>query len=173
MPKLWIANLSKQNHDFLYRLPGRKGLDPLLERIPIGQQVAIGGLDLTSEEIAYVIEQHTPYGLRDANELSSLKTYAGRCYSIGTPVKLDNMLYVFEKNDESLNVRAAEIREDQAAVISGQIQETMSEHGVNVPRTTVETMEETSGTPKLAQGFESVQPGVEPRHGGRQGRRGS
>jgi hypothetical protein len=170
MPKLFVANTSKQHHDFAYRLAEDKNIR--IETIRIGSQVCVGGDSLTHEMIAKIIEQHAPYGLRDAKTLSGVKDFVGLCYSIDKPVPMDNMLVLFEKNDVVLNDRAADRREDIAASIAHNTQAQMEGADVTLQRTEVEIEEQTKdGAPKVNEGFEVTGDGVTPRHPGRTGRR--
>jgi len=70
-----------------------------------------------------------------------------------------------------LDETAEERREDAAAAIAAQNQSRVGDAGVRVARTEVEMSEATSGNPTINNGFEILAEGVEPRHGGRQGRR--
>jgi hypothetical protein len=168
MPSLFIANTSKQNQIFNYRLPEHP--IPKYVDIRVGTQVKIPG-DLSPEAIKAIIEHATPYGLKAVNELPRNRDFVGLCYSINEPVKLDHLYSTFEQNDVVLNEKAEERREDQAAIIAQEIQNSMHEVGVEVPRAEVTMVEETKDTPRVANGYEVTAPGVAPKHGGKPGRR--
>jgi hypothetical protein len=169
MTKLFIANTTKQHHDFAYRLPEDKNVR--IETIRIGTQVAVGG-DLSMDVIARIIEQHSAYGLRDARTLSGVKDFVGLCYSIDKPVPMDNMLVLFERNDEVLNERADQRREDIAGAIAHNTQSQMEGADVTLQRAEVEVVEETkNGTPAVSSGYEVTADGAPSRHNARKGRR--
>lgn len=170
MAKLFIANTTKQHHDFAYRIAEER--QARQETIRAGTQMAIGG-ELTHDVIVSIIQQHEAYGLRDATTISRMRDFVGLCYSIDKPVPLDNMLYTFEKNDETLNDRAANRREQAAAAIAQNIQSSAAELGVRVPRTEVETVEETRGQPNVDNRFEILEQGVNSRHGAKPSTRSS
>lgn len=161
--QLFVANTTKQHHDFTYRLPEDK--NTRMETIKAGTQLAVGG-DLPSNIVAEIIKQHAPYGLRDANELSRLDDYVGLCYNIGKPVPLENMLFLFDSNDKQLDSRAVERRETEAVAIAQTVETMGRETGTPVRRTEIETQESTVGgaEPKLNSGIEVPREGVPPRH---------
>lgn len=161
MPRLFICNTSKQHHDFTYKLPHENTFR--MESIRSGSQIRLA-MDMTADVIAEIIHQHTPYGLKDANKLSSVKEYVGLCYSIDKPVPLDNLLYLFETNGPKLNERAQVKREEVAVATAEQLSERMQELGVSVPRTEVTMEEDTKGTQSINEGYEVTQPGVAPKH---------
>jgi hypothetical protein len=175
MPSLYIANMSKQHHDFAFRLKG----DPSIryQSIRIGTQSRIAG-DLPLPMIEDIIQQHQRYGLKSVEEASRCRGFVGLCYSIGDPVKLfdqpDRLDEIQARNSEALNDRAEAIREDTAGAIATKIQETMHEAGVEVPRSELTIVEETrEGTPKVANGYEVNHDATgQSRHrGAKQGRR--
>jgi hypothetical protein len=168
MASLYIANTSKQNHIFIYR---EFESQQLRERpIPIGSQICLVD-DAPISEIEYIVKQHAHFGLTKASELIGRRGFVGMCYSIDAPVNVDRMFERLETNDSALNDRSEEQRNNTVAAIANGLQERMQEHGVKVPRTEVEVVEETKGTPKIAVGTEVVEPGTQPRHGGQRARR--
>lgn len=163
MPKLFIANTTKQIHDFICWLPGVSKL--YQTQIKPGSQVMIG--DFTTSDIDNIVKQHAVYGLRASRDVPKDREYVGLCYSVDKPVTMTVLYDGFAKNDEILNERAEVRREEQAAAIAANIKQTMAEHGVDVPRAEVTLVEETRGgvTPSIAKGYEVVDEGVLPRHG--------
>lgn len=166
MATLYIANTSKQHHQFMYRLPEQQ--IPRSDIIRIGAQMRIG--DLSREQIDHIIKQHQRYGLKSVDELQRNRDYIGLLYSIDKPVPLNNERVLgdtFAHNDEVLNDKAKDRREEAAVAVAENIQNTMQHHGVEVPRAEVEVVEDTRGTPKVADGYEVVREGTRPRHEGR------
>jgi hypothetical protein len=170
MASLFVANMSKQHQDFTFRLPG----DPATksQMIRVGTQQRIGG-DLKPEIIAKIIEQHTPYGLKAARELPRNREFVGLCYSVDTPVQLEHWGQTLEMNDDVLNDRAEQRREDTAATIANSIQHAMQERGVTVPHAEVSIVEDArpGDTPRIARGYETSSEGQAPRHASKPGRR--
>jgi hypothetical protein len=164
MATMYVANLNRQVNDFTYRLP--EETKPKSIKIQIGQQVRLG--DMSQDTIDRIVQQMARYGLRNVTELQQTRGYVGLLYSVGKPVPLDNERIVdgtVEQNDAVLNASAETRREATAAVVASQIQSEMAQRGVQVPRAEIEIVEETRGaTPKLARGYEVVQPGMKSRH---------
>lgn len=170
--KLFIANTNKQNEDFTYRLPEEKNFR--VETIRAGTQTMVGGKELTQVEVATIIEQKTPYGLRDARQLSSLKDYVGLSFSLDRPVPLDSMIVLFEQNDERLNERAGLRLEKAMAAIADNAESLVRDAGLHLQNAEVEVVEQTTGgaAPKLSAGLEVVGEGGTSRRAGKPGRRG-
>ncbi len=166
MPKLYIANTSKQHHLLLVRLPEESKV--ISQDIRAGQQVVVGNRNLTQADVDYVVSKQTRYGLKPVAELHRNHAFVGLLYSVDKPVQLDHIYSTFEQNDDALNEKASTRREHEAASIASRIQETMASMGVDVPRAEVTVVEDTRGqSPRIAEGFEVVAEGVTPRHGGK------
>ncbi|MGO0649294.1 hypothetical protein [Citrobacter freundii] len=110
--KLYIANTTKQRHDFAYRKPetGRLVYHP----INAGSQAVV--IDGTRAEIDLIIQQHAEYGLIDATNIDQNRIYIGLCYSIDKPVASKVIEKAMRDNDSHLN-RAAHDRR-QASVLA-------------------------------------------------------
>lgn len=182
---LFIANPTKQNHVFMYFQPSvhdeyreetisgaprrifvRYGTPRRVLDIRAGGQISISGLD--QHQVDGIVKQHKRYGMRsqkefEQGELSSL------VYNIDTPVSLVHIEHGLKTRDDFLTDRSREIREDTAAAVAQQIQNTMGDMGVDVPRVEVSTVEETKSRdqrPKISEGYEINKEGVSPRHSG-------
>ncbi|HHK5918292.1 TPA: hypothetical protein ACQVIK_002539 [Serratia marcescens] len=110
--KLYIANTTKQRHDFAYRQPETGRL--IYHPINAGAQSVV--LDGTRGEIDLVIQQHGVYGLIDATKIDQNRVYIGLCYSIDKPVQSRIIEKAMRDNDDHLNRAAHERR--QASVIA-------------------------------------------------------
>lgn len=100
MSKLFIANLTKQHFDFLYRVPENTKL--LSESIGAGKQIALSG-EFTRDVIDLIVEQHLEYGLRAASEVYSNANKDIKvplAYSIDKPVDIDKLLHGITANDD-------------------------------------------------------------------------
>lgn len=170
--RLYIANTTKQHHQFLYRLP--EDSVPRSASVKIGTQEQLPG-DFSPEQIQHIVDQKTPYGLKNWAEVKNTRDFVGLCYSVGKPVEMDHILTAVEHNDEVLDSAAEDRREVEAAVVANNIQSSMREVGVDVARTEV-TMQEDTGKsgkePSVANGFEiGAKPDTTSKHGARKSRR--
>lgn len=171
MPKLFIANCTKQHHDFVYRVPETMQLKSQL--IKAGEQAWIAHSEFPSDWIQKIVSDHKRYGLVHASEVKNAKTFIGLCYTVDKPMTLDAILSGFAVNDEVLQDLAEERRERVAGEAVATIQNVMRPLGVNVPQAEVEFVEEPGDgkTPALAKGYQAVTPGRTPRHEGKQSSR--
>jgi hypothetical protein len=101
--KLYIANCSKQVHNFLYRVPEATGLraQPIKE----GGQIQISG-ELQPEAIDYVVNQHVRYGLIPVDDIDRAKPFIGLCYSIDRPIPATKIQKLMIHNQGILEERA-------------------------------------------------------------------
>jgi hypothetical protein len=121
MPKLWIANTTKQSHDFVYRPRLRATLekteDGILKpvfgeqrnyMIPYAGQVCIGD-KLSDAEIKNILDQRQD--VVDFQGLNRVRGFQGLCYRIGeNEVPLGEIMERIETND---NVRTAQVKDRQ------------------------------------------------------------
>lgn len=168
MPKLFVANLSKQHHLFLYQLLGSSGTIP--QEIPIGAQVEIHGsrgMELDMDQINAIVEHHSRYGLKSVAEARKVQGFTGLVYGVDKPVNLDERGFVEEvvhSSDETLNERNADRRSNTTAAIAKRLGDVGAGSKAPLLRTEVEQSEETEGTPRVDVGVEAVSQGVRPRN---------
>ena len=112
--KLYIANMTKQQHDFLYRVPESPRVHRQL--IPAGAQIQVHRDD-TLAVLEAIVAQHSSYGLKPAHEVLNRKGYTGLCYSIDAPIAVDTFMVAQEQNDDALIEQGAERRKNEAAAI--------------------------------------------------------
>lgn len=156
--KLFVANLSKHNFHFTYRLPERQ---VIAMDIPIGFQKQIGG-DMESADIQRIVGHYAKYGMLPAREIPNLRQWTALCYSVDAPVDLDTFYEGYERNDAELTARSEETRAETAVAISAQTSQVLD---TPIHRTEVEMIEQTAGsTPRVASGIEVVTEGTRPRH---------
>jgi hypothetical protein len=124
---LYIANTTKQNHDFSYRRA--EVPHPTLIKIPAGTQ-AVVIKDGDSGDVDRVIAQHRKYGLKPIAEAAKSKNFVGLCYSIDHPIKFKDMKVVFEHNDKALKDQGRKNVEEVAAAVNAGIDEKLQERGV-------------------------------------------
>src|SRR5271155_2987089 len=129
MPKLWIANTTKQIHTFCYRpkigAGGKSAEDGILrpvfgemrqQSIPVGGQICVGGADgISDEEIKVILNQHKH--IVEFKDLNRVKGFQGMCYRIGSdPVPIGEIMERIETNDE---VRTQQNEDRQTATTLG------------------------------------------------------
>lgn len=121
MTKLYVANCSQQNQSVNYRLIESVGVKQ--QTIEIGQQIILGGRDITDIQIDGIIEQLDPYGFFRADTIGKQHHYAGLVYSLDKPVSLDLMSRVIERNREILIHKGREIRQQAAVAVNNSLDE--------------------------------------------------
>ena len=91
---VFIANDTRQNWTFQYRLRGGEGgqlLGPFMVEIPSGQQIDIGR-GWSQDQAFYVVEQLETHGARDASDTKKpMGKHLGLIYRISAPVKSDEI----------------------------------------------------------------------------------
>ncbi|EOW6510863.1 hypothetical protein ACOZXQ_000583 [Cronobacter malonaticus] len=117
--KLFIANTTKQRHDFAYRQPETGRL--IYHPINAGSQVVV--MDGSRAEIDLIIQQHSNYGLIDSAKIDQNRVYIGLCYSIDKPVASKVIEKAMRDNDEHLNRAAHDRRQASALATSNALAE--------------------------------------------------
>lgn len=119
MAKLYIGNCTHQQHDFNYRRPEMKSV--LMQTIQAGGQVPLTG-DLSTHDIASIIEQHAKYGLVSVSDIDRTKPFIGLCYSIDKPISVENLRRGFMHNEAVLTQEGVKLREESAVALSNVIE---------------------------------------------------
>lgn len=184
MPKLFIANTTKQHHDFVYRPKIGSGgktedgvLKPIygemrLQHIPVGGQICVSGVS-TDAEIRNILDQHKH--IVEFKSLNRVRGFQGLCYRQDDPVPIEEILERLETNDK---VRTEENKDRQAATalkIASKMREVASDdqspfkdlHETNVQVAQKGDKEVNEGTPKLNQVVEVTEDGKSPTTRGR------
>lgn len=133
--KLYIANCTKQNIEFPYRIPEEVSLR--IQRIGIGRQIQIAG-DLSTADIDAILKQHKKYGLIPVAEVKNMRMFTGMCYSVDRPISIDNIMLVIDRNTRILVERGKEFRKQAAVSANNLIDHHLAE--ANNP-STLETLE--------------------------------
>lgn len=143
--KLFIANCTKQNIDFQYRLPESARIFQRL--INIGQQERIHSDNLTVEEIDHIVKQHAPYGLVRVDEIDRTKSFIGMCYSIDKEVNMQRVMSALAHNDDVLEERGRITRQESAVALNNSLEQA-TQGQAKLHHTEVAIQEETpKGTP--------------------------
>jgi len=164
--KLYVANTTRQAHQFLYQVPEYPA--PFMQNIPPGGQIAVSK-DLNPVQLEAVVQHHRMYGMVHADERPN--GYSGLCYSVDKPVKLDRIQNAVVHNDAVLAERGRKQREDAAIAVNSQIETQMREQDMpgNLRVLEMEAVEEVSGadTPRVAEGVRVSRESPAPRARGR------
>ncbi len=140
--KLYVGNLTDQNHKFIYRVesvPGR----PVETPIGAGQQACVYNNDRPDvdqkAEIDAVLKQHVPYGIVEASSIDLKKGFAGLCYSIDKIIDVEKLLRGMKANEDARVKTALTQRKDAVQALAAALQE---ESGGGLRSLTVETIEQ-------------------------------
>lgn len=141
MSILYVANTSKQHHDFIYRVP-EEFHKIRTQKIMIGEQIRVYQDD-TIEKLNAIVEQHTRYGLAAANEVDRTKPFIGLLYQFDKPIDVNKFMYADEHNAGVYEEQGREIRQTAAAALHNQIEQVGSSQLQNLQ---AEVVEETNQT---------------------------
>jgi hypothetical protein len=164
--KMYVANATKLNVDFLYRVPGQTGLRN--QHVPIGGQVALSG-DLTGEEIDAIVEQHARYGMVAVDAIDQSVEFSGTCYSIDKPIHMAKIEKLMRHNSEELVKRGRKIRQEAALSSSNSLEANLDDAagqdapGVNKFEMSVveENHDDRDENPAIAEGVRVTRAGGE------------
>ena len=150
MSTLYVANTTRQFHDFVYRIPGA-GARVRVQKIPPGEQVRIHEKDAPPQEIDSIVEQHSRYGLLPVAEIDRRRPYVGLCYSIDKPINVEKLIVGIGTNDDAAVARAKQARKEAAVAASVAIQE---DGGPGLESIEVEVIREGRDVEPFAEGVE-------------------
>ena len=137
MSKLYVCNATRQIQEFTYRLPERPGAK--MQTVPIGGQVVIGGGELTTPDIDYIIEHHKKYGLVSFEEVEQKRTeFSGMCYSIDRPITSERIERAMKRNIDLLEARGKQIRREAAVAANDKIEHDLADSGLDAGITGLE-----------------------------------
>lgn len=138
MAKLYIANCTRQRHEFIYRAPEQK--NPVTQVIDIGQQIMVWK-DAPKDELNNIVEQHEHYGLINVANIDRSKFFVGMCYQFDKPIDVNKIMYTVENNDTVLEERALKARKQAATVISHSLNQVAQDAGNALGNVDVEIKE--------------------------------
>jgi len=113
MATMYIANSTKQHHEFVYRLPEQTKIYSIT--IPYGEQRELLHKDLSSDLIDYILNQHkgdTSEYMVEAKTIDRSKGFVGLIYSFDKPVDAELIANTIYENDGELDLLAKKYRED-------------------------------------------------------------
>lgn len=120
--KLYIANCSRQAHNFNYKLPEKAQ--------SFGAVIQAGGqhmIDNQSDIIKHIIEQHEPYGFQRCDKVDH--TFSGICYAIDKPVTVGIIVDNAEQKTENLDDMSQKILEANAVSLSNAVDQAVMQSG--------------------------------------------
>jgi hypothetical protein len=163
--KLYVANVTKQNFTFTYRVPERS--QPCAQLIPFGSQICLApngsNTDLTQQEIDAILEQYDKYGIEDANGLDQNKKdkrpFSGICYSIGKPVSEARLQKSTVKLEQGLDKLGRQIRQEAAVAAQQDIEKRIMK-GDQMPKPFDVSVEEVIPSKGLDEDLTHISDGV-------------
>ena len=113
MTKMYVANCTKQNHTFTYRIPDSSETltRPRALEIKAGAQIKVPD-DLTTPQVDSIIRQHARYGMVSVAELDRTRPFVGLCYSLDKPVSVDSIRRGLSHNDDVLREKGRQLRQE-------------------------------------------------------------
>jgi hypothetical protein len=124
MPTLYVANASKQKHDFIYRIPEETSIRR--QQIPAGGQITVYQPNASLEIVRAIVDQHLKYGLVDVADIDRRKPFVGICFSLDKPIKVDKIMQADEHNAGVLQEASLEARKLSAAALHNSINQATS-----------------------------------------------
>src|SRR5262245_25451386 len=124
MPRLYVANCTSQDLNLTYRMIESKR--PHVQPIMAGQQIIVGGADVSLPQAEHLLEQLTRFGMRLVQELSSLlpNVDVPMVGSLDKPITSDIITDVVAHNGRAAFQRGKKFREEAAIAASTNIART-------------------------------------------------
>lgn len=138
---LYIANCSKQPHDFHYWVP--EGRRPFSRTVQPGSQIKLEFA--TRDVVDHVLSQHEAYGITDARELKAGQPFSGMAYSVDKPLNVDEITAGLGYRDDTMIEAATDARKVQAVVNDAVLAETALRTGSKLLHSEVEVIEQSKG----------------------------
>lgn len=111
MPNIYIANSTKQNYEFRYRISGNPKI--YVKQIPLGTQIMLDQTDLNTDEIENIIAQHRGDAFEymvESGKIDRTKGHIGLIYRIGSPVDAELIANTIVRNDAVLTKDSEKMR---------------------------------------------------------------
>jgi hypothetical protein len=161
MTILFIANCSKQEHNFTYALP--ENMRPFYQSIRAGGQIKIEG---SLQDVNSIIDQHKVYGLQNAKEIG--RNFGGICYQIDQVIDVESIHHGFSQTEKEQIDRALEAQKITAVASDQILANKAQEFGVQQKapleiEVTEQKLNAADTAPKMSQVIEVVRDGMQPR----------
>ena len=125
MPKLFIANCTKQRQNFAYRLPEHPSFRE--QPIEIGPQIQVSG-NLSQLDVSAIIEQHRVYGMIEVHEKAP-QGFVGLCYSVDKPVPSTPIQDLILHNTEIMTNIGRSQRQEAAVAFNSMAENNVRQFG--------------------------------------------
>jgi hypothetical protein len=119
MTKMYVANCSRQEHDFYYNLP--ESPRSYIQHISQGGQIPIG-MELNPAQVEAIILQHEKYGFMPWDRVHTSKQYCRLIYSLDRSVPLSAIHEMIGRNDSALGEIGREARKQAAVALNNQLE---------------------------------------------------
>lgn len=140
MTDLYIANCTKQPHDFLYRVPeNHKIVSRLIEP---GTQIRISDTEMRLDAI---IAQHLRYGLIPVKELKNGAGFSGMLYSKDKPIDVSAIRAGIESRDTAIETQSFEMRQAAAVAVDENLSKIGQQGGPKLNSFEMEVVEQPKG----------------------------
>ena len=112
MAKLYIANLTRQHHHFIYRVPESGRMQT--QRIEVGKQILVFG-EAAPEVLSAIIAQHEVYGIIAVSAIDQSRgRFTGICYQYNKPIDVAKIERGIAQNTDVLAAQGVEMRRTAA-----------------------------------------------------------
>ena len=131
--RMYIANCTKQNHVFTYRVPDSEETlsRPRALEIKAGSQIRLPD-DLNQSQIDAIVEQYARYGMVELKEIDRKKDFAGLCYNIDCSVNIDTIRVGLSHNDQVLRELGAKMRQEAGVAAFQKAEQIADEAGIGL-----------------------------------------
>jgi hypothetical protein len=136
MSVLYVANCTKQVHEFAYKRD-KNSAQILRIPVPIGGQIQVPGIT-NAEQITYVIESHAAYGAVMVDELDRVKGFVSLIFSVDRAILASRIERVLEKNEFYQIVQGKNIRKEAAIANNNILENMLKESGLQEKLDTTE-----------------------------------
>lgn len=134
--KVYVANVTPQNHTLNFRIPNVS--KPIAIAIPMGQQKMIG--DMAAPDVDAMVEQLGRYGLVELGQ-ENKKEKVTYIFNVGSPVPLSAIQKLYDRNR---GILTDEGRERRVAAAAG-VNVAMNTEETPIKNMTIEVEEDDSG----------------------------
>lgn len=128
MPKLYVANCTRQNYNCQYRLDFTANGEPVptgrfhpakSQVINPGRQVVLGGTDMHMTQIEDIVEQLKIYGMIGVSEINELQGQkAPYLFDVNKPISTNDIRRVVDHNDGVAVIDGRKRRANAAVVVN-------------------------------------------------------
>jgi hypothetical protein len=136
---LFIANTTKQHHEFMFWVPEQRRYFTKLIRAGGQEQIYPEG---TRDVHEGIIAQHRQYGIKALSEIDRTKEFVGLCYQFDHPIPADRLTEAIEHNDDVMVSEAQERRKEATAALNESLTQVAQDSGTNLSGLDVEVVEE-------------------------------